>query len=256
VRRLMLPSLAAFALIASACITAEIEVRVNEDGSGTFSVLFAADRQTLEAIAEGEDLGDPADEIDPSTLPPGATVETVDTDDLLGVKVTVPFAAGADVGAAIEETFAAVSGDDGAMLTGESGLFEAFTLVREGDTWRFAANTESLDRTGEDAEAMAMAQAMMGDVKLIVRIALPGEVITQNADRVEGDGALTWEVSLLSPEGRTLSATSEVGGGGMNVALIAGIVIGVLVLAALGGLALSRRRTTSATPEMTQAPAE
>jgi hypothetical protein len=249
VRRLMLPLLAACALITSACITAEIEVRVNDDGSGTFSVLFAADRVSLEAIAEGEDLGDPADEIDPSTLPPGATVETVDTEELLGVKVTVPFAAGADVGAAIEETFAAVSGEDGAMLTGESGLFEAFTLVRDGDTWRFDANTETLDPSGEDAEMMAMAQSMMGDMKLVVRIALPGEVVTQNADRVEDDGALTWELALLSPEGRTLSATSDVGDGGLNVAVISGIVIGVLVLGAIGAMALSRRRSASAAPE-------
>lgn len=248
--------LVAFALITSACITAEIEVRVNDDGSGTLSVLFAADRESLEAIAEGEDLGNPADEIDPSTLPPGATVETIDTEDLLGVKVTVPFAAGADVGAAIEETFAAVSGEDGAMLSGESSLFEAFTLVREGDTWRFEANTEALDATGEDAEMMAMAQAMMGDVTMVVRIALPGEVVTQNADRVEDDGALTWNVPLFAPEGRTLSATSEVGGGGMNVAVISGIVIGALVLAAIGAMALSRRRSAAAASGTPETPAE
>ncbi len=236
-RRLLLLPVFAIALIASACVTAEIEIRVNDDGSGTVGVLFAFDRATLEAFAEGEEIPDMTEDIDTSTLPEGAVVESVDTETQVGVKVTVPFAAGADVGQTINDTFKAVGGEDGEFLTGEEGLFETFVLRQEGDLWVFDATTD----TPPPSEDLAFATTMFGDAKMVVRIALPGEVTEQNADRVEEDGALVWELPMVASQSRTLSARSDVSEPGLNIALITGIAIAVVVAGGIGFAALRRR---------------
>ncbi|MDO9445729.1 MAG: hypothetical protein Q7K37_10485 [Dehalococcoidia bacterium] len=248
-RRLLLPlAVSLVALLSAACITAEIEIRVNDDGSGTSTVVFTFDRVALEALAQGEEIPNFADEVDTSTLPEGATVEPIDTETSLGVKVTVPFPAGSDVGQAIEDTFAAVGGEDGAFLTGEDGVFESFTLHQEGDLWLFSATTAVPDMDGEDAGDLALAATMLKDAKLFIRIALPGKVTEQNADTVETDGALLWDLPFLATTSRTLSAQSDVSDPGISVPLVTGIAIAVLVIGGLGFAAM-RRRSASAPAE-------
>jgi hypothetical protein len=249
VRRLLLPLVVSLvALLSAACITAEIEIRVNDDGSGTSTVVFTFDRVALEALAQGEEIPNFAEEVDTSTLPEGATVEPIDTETTIGVKVTVPFPAGSDVGKAIEDTFAAVGGEDGAFLTGEDGTFESFTLQQEGDLWTFSATTAVPDMSGEDAGDLALAGTMLKDAELLIRIALPGKVTEHNADSVEADGALLWELPFLATTSRTLSAQSDVSEPGVSVPLVTGIAIAVLVVGGLGFAAM-RRRSASSAPE-------
>ncbi len=239
---LMLP---AILLVSAACIRSEIEIRVNEDGSGTAAVLFAFDRATLEALAEGEEIPDPTEDIDPADLPEGAVVEAIDTEQEIGVRVEIPFAASADVGAAIDEAFGAL-GEDAGPIAGEEGVFEAFSLRQDGDLWRLDATTAVPDLSQEEAAEMALAASLFQNATLTVRIALPGDVTEHNATRVEGDGTLVWELPLMPTEPATLTAVSDTSGGGLNVAVVAGIVIGLLVVAGLGFAYLQRRSRTEA----------
>jgi hypothetical protein len=239
VRRLLLLPLAALALLLAGCFQIAIDIEVNEDGSGTLGLTLAMERDFYESISDGEPFIDPDEDIDQASLPDGTTVEVIDTPDEVGVRIRLPFAAGGDVAAAIEQALAAL-GDDTEFLTGEDGFFEAFSLQRTGDDWALTARTAapSLDQDDPD---VAFAQFFLQDLNLRLRVLMPGEVLEHNADSVEADGSLVWEVPVL--QGREISARSTLssGGGGLSMPVIAAIVIGVLVLLGLGALAMSRR---------------
>ena len=247
-----LAALLAFAALASSCIRAEIAIRVNDDGSGTVSVLTAFDRSLMEAF--GEDAAaagagfDPSvfTEIDEAELPPGASVEPYEDGDFLGTRVTIPFASDADVAASIERAFAAAGGDGG--LTGDDGAFRRFVLERDGDGWRFDAEMDpassELAAGGDDSFGEELAQFLFQDASFVVRLTLPGEIVEHNADETGPQGELVWNIDLLGGEVRTLSATSGAGGddGGGGGAVIAVAAVALLLAAGVGVALLVRRR--------------
>ena len=248
-RLLLLAPLAA--LVLTGCIRAEIAIRVNEDGSGTVSLLTAVDGSVLAAFASGEggsglgdlvgdgDIASAFTDIDEADLPSGASVEAYEDGDFVGARVTVPFAAGDDVASALERLSA--DGGDDTPFAGVGGAFESFVLERgaadEGG-WRFDARLSDdatdagLGEGGGDAFGDAIASALLGDASFTVRLALPGEIVEHNADEISG-GELVWHLDVLDPGARPLMARSEASagsGGGVSTSVL---VVGLLVVAGL-----------------------
>jgi hypothetical protein len=248
-RLLLLAPLAA--LVLTGCIRAEIAIRVNEEGSGTVSVLTAVDGSVLAAFAGegGSGLGDllgdgdgdiasAFTDVDDEDLPPGASIEAYEDGDFVGARVTVPFEAGDDVASALDQ-LSEESGDE-TPFAGVGGAFESFVLERdgEGDGWRFEAQLSEdatdagLGDGGGDAFGDAIAGALLGDASFTVRLALPGEIVEHDADELT-DGELVWHLDVLDPGARPLMARSEASsdsGGGVSSGVL---VIGLLVVAGL-----------------------
>ena len=135
---------------------------MNDDGSGTLSILSALDAEALRAFAEdgGAEIESPFSDLDAADLPPGATVEAYDEDGFIGVRASVPFAAGDDVPDAIEAVLSDAGDDLSGELAGTAGLFERFDLYRDGGGWRFDAVVSPLNQealSGGDGDALGVA---------------------------------------------------------------------------------------------------
>ena len=242
-----LAALLAFAVVASSCVRIEIAIRVNDDGSGTVSVLAAGDRSFAEALGDDAGAGGGAfdlsafTEIGQGELPPGASVERYEDGDFVGARITMPFESDADVAASIERTFTAAGG--------EGDAFRRFVLESDGDGWRFEAEPAISDSDAGEGdpfgeEGAELAQFLLRDASFVVRLTLPGEVIEHNADETGPQGELVWNLDLVGGEVRTLSATSRAvsGDGGGDGAVIAVAVVALLLAAGVGVALVARRR--------------
>ncbi len=212
------------ALVLTGCLRVQLTFTVHDDGSGVVSTLFAVEETLLALTGESADdiLGDAGD------LPAGAVVEVYEEDGFVGrfVTVSVP-----DMTRAAEF----MGGVDAAADSADE-----LSFVREGEGWRFTMAIPSGEELAGDGGEMDLAGALGDDAFFRVRVALPGEVVEHNADRVEG-GVLVWEIDWTSNEPRMLSAVSQPGsGGGMDFGL-AVVLGGVAVLAAFGFFAFRSR---------------
>lgn len=249
-RRTGLIALPLLAVILTGCIRADFAIKVNDDGSGTVSTLLAVNRSLIEGFASslggesGMDAGEfsfSADDIAPADLPPGAEVEAYREGDFEGVRVTVPFEAGASVAERFAEMMSASGGG------ASDSPFEELTLERQGDEWVFEArptvDTADLRMgTGSDQFSQAMVQTFFADASFTIRIELPGEVVEHNADEVNGR-ELVWNLDLFGPDQRTLMARSDVGGASATPwPLLVGIGAALVLLAAIGVYWLRVRR--------------
>ena len=237
-RRWALLALLASAVVCTGCIRVEIGIRVNDDGSGTLSILSALDAEALRALGEdgGAEIENPFSDLDAADLPPGAAVEAYDEDGFIGVRASVPFAAGDDIPDAIEAVLSDGGDDLSGELAGTAGLFERFDLYRDGGGWRFDAvvsplNQEALSGGDGDALGVALAEQLLEDASFTIRIELPGDVEEHNADVVDG-GALVWSLDLFSDQPRDLMARTS-GGGDGGVSTIVTIVVVIALLIAL-----------------------
>ena len=228
----LLLALAAVALVG--CIRAEIAIRVNEDGSGEISVLTAVDAELFgelgAGLGGGEDV-DPFSDLNEADLPPGASVEEYDEDGFTGVRITLPFDPGDDLARSIDQALTQAGGDDTDGLVGSDGAFDSFSLVREGEGWRFDATVAPVDDADEGADALggALFESLFSEASVEIKLSLPGDLIEHNADRVDG-GTLVWELELGSTEPRQIMALSGASDGGSNALVI---VIAVVVLLAI-----------------------
>ena len=252
-------ALLASAVVCTGCIRVEIAIRVNDDGSGTLSILSALDAEALRAFAEdggaeiaedgGAEIESPFSDLDAADLPPGATVEAYDEDGFIGVRASVPFAAGDDVPDAIAAVLSDAGDDLSGELAGTDGLFERFDLYRDGGGWRFDAVVSPLNQevlSGGDGDALGgvVAAQRLEDATFTIRLELPGDVEEHNADAVDG-GALVWSLDLLSDQPRDLMARTGGGGGGSAITIVIAVVVITLVAAAAIVWFRSRRRSAA-----------
>ena len=250
-------ALLASAVVCTGCIRVEIAIRVNDDGSGTLSILSALDAEALRAFGEdgGAEIESPFSDLDAAALPPGATVEAYDEDGFIGVRASVPFAAGDDVPDAIKAVLSDAGDDLSGELAGTAGLFERFDLYRDGGGWRFDAvvlplNQEALSGGDGDALGVAVAEQLLEDASFTIRIELPGDVEEHNADVVDG-GALVWILDLFSDQPRDLMARTGGGGGGgvstiVTIVVVIALLIALLIAAAAAIVRFRSRRRSAA----------
>ena len=208
---------------------------MHEDGSGVFDTVLAFEDSFLRLV--GETPG--ADDIfDPESLPPGAVVEDYRQDGFTGARVNVEVPH--------MELLPQVLAEGGDVSEGVSDL----ELARDGEGWRFSMEPPPIGGLVADAVAPAGGSldeviAVLESASYTVRLALPGEVIEHNADRVEDD-ELVWELDLTSEQPRTLTARSQPPGGLDDWAIL---TIGLVGAAALiAAVLLLARRSSRPTP--------
>lgn len=276
-----LAALGVVATLAAGCIRSDLTVKVNDDGSGTYTAIVALNPKAFAELSKqfGGDTGDLGDDpcrqirddakANQGDLPAGAKVENYSDGDYCGVKITAPFAAGDNPSAAIEEVLGGAGAD-----TAGIGL-DTFSIKKSGTGWTFEAKPQnSGDTTGGLGGAnSAVAESFLKGAYSIVRINLPGRVIEKdsNPDAIDGSGTLIWNLNLTG-ETRTLKARTEAGapitskvytdagksaavqnatgggsgGGDSGSSAVPLIIGGVVVVAAIVGFVLWRRSKRAA----------
>ena len=185
----LLLGLTAFAM--TGCIRYELAISINDDGSGVLGTIVAiSDAFTQTTGASTEELVPPGD------LPPNVDVSEYRQDGFTGIELAIPFANQAELGLIA-----------GGMSAGaDGGGLGDFTLERnDGGGWTFSmlAAVETGEPTGDTGGPSP--EELLAGAFFRIRIALPGELVEHNADRVE-DGSLVWELDLMATEPRELTA--------------------------------------------------
>lgn len=245
-KRLVLLALAA-ALVASGCFKVNLEVDVEDDGSGTIEGIFAFNFEAIESLFSelgelGED-GVPRDEvcggaeeefgIDASDFD---EVRPYDQDGFCGVEFSSSFGPG-------EAAEAFNSFDD-------AGSSDA-VLRREGDGWYFELPLDTNDLTGDTDEIPGI-ENILGESEYIIRVRLPGRQVDHNGE-LDPEGFVVWDIDIANPPerlflrtepGQRQTGNASAGSDGDGGSAFTVILIVILVLAALGVAAwfLMRRR--------------
>ena len=131
-----------------------------------------------------------------SDNPSGTKVEPYKDKDFCGVRVSASFAT-------IDEGLALLSGG---TASGGSSL-ENVTLAKSGNGWVFGAEWNPSDTTASAGTDAAMAKQFLQGFSFVVRMKLPGGQVDQNADLIEGDGTMVW--NLDPTVSRTLKARTD-----------------------------------------------
>ena len=227
-------------LLVSGCIKVNLEINVNEDGSGTYGGEFAISKVFAENFSEGDQsascdeiLDSNDNDLGPlSDLPPDAEIEFFEDDSWCGYNFTASFL---DFGAVLEE-------DDGFPITEVEGI--ATFRLPEDDL--FGDVTGEADQAGEDIDSAMLLKALgIPEPEFVISVTIAGEILEQNADQVRGS-TLIWDFNILDPQPGfepyavvdttvSSSGSSETSGG-----LIALIVIAALVSLTLLGVLQKR----------------
>lgn len=229
-------------LLSSCTMRAVLDVDVNPDGSGVLDVTIALDEE-LRTLLE-EDSTEPIDWTDPSSfegtgspadfvdeLPEGSTVEPYTEGDFEGFTVTAEFSSLEE----LEEILAdASTGDEGPFpLTIVSIDGERFELTTQGDLF---GDTQLAEEDTEFLPSSVLADLF--DFQL--RVHLPGDIVSTNADETTEDGVMVWSLDVTSEDPVEPEAVSEIGSSFPWVI----VLLAVLVLAAVvAGLVFMRNRS-------------
>ncbi len=219
-------------LLVSGCIKVNLEINVNEDGSGTYGGEFAISKVFAENFSE-EDQSSSCDEIlesddnelgPLSDLPPDAEVNFFEDDSWCGYNFTASFS---DFGAVAEE-------DDGFPITEDEGI-ATFRLPADdlfGDVTGEADQSEDIDPT------MLLKALGIPKPEFVISVSIAGEILEQNADEVRGS-TLIWNFNILDPrpdfEPYAVVDTTVTSSGSSGTS---GGLIALIIIAALGSLIL------------------
>jgi hypothetical protein len=280
VRKTLLLLAIAVAFLTTGCIQADLKLEVNDDGSGTYSAVFAVNSQLMQtmgglsAINPDADIAKSSGDVckdmvteSQEDVPKGGKVEPYKNGDFCGVKMTGSFSN-------IEEGIE--------LLSGETGFatLEDVTLEKQGSAWVFDAQwNPNAAGVGAGSADDQMTKQFMQGFSFVVRMKLPGGQVDQNADLIDGDGTMVWNLDPTA--GRTLKARTEPGAtvikskvqtdAGKNVnasaASAAGsgddggssktwlyVVIGLVVVAIIVAIVLMKRNKPKAVPAMAGMP--
>mgnify|MGYP001201564569 FL=1 len=231
-------------LLVSGCIKVNLEINVNEDGSGTYGGEFAISKVFAENFSEGDQssscdeiLDSDANELGPlSDLPPDAEIDFFEDDSWCGYNFTVSFS---DFGAAVEA-------DDGFPVTEVEGI-ATFRLPADD---LFGDLTDEADQDSEDIDSAMLLKALgIPEPEFVISVTIAGEVLEQNADEVRG-ATLIWNFNILDPQpgfepyAVVDTTVSSAGSSGTSGGLIALIIIAALASLTLLGVLQKRFGTT------------
>ena len=191
----LLLGLTAFAM--TGCIRYELAISVNDDGSGVLGTIVAISDAFAQATgASTEEF------VSPDDLPPNVDVSEYRQDGFTGIELGIPFANETELGLITSGMSAGAGG---------GGLGD-FTLERNaGGGWTFSmlAAVETGEPAGDTGGPSP--EELLKGAFFRIRIALPGELVEHNADRLE-DGSLVWELDLMATEPRDLTARTTAAG--------------------------------------------
>ena len=214
----------ALAVLLSACLKLDMDLRVSADDTVSGNVIFAMDKELLELT--------------------GQSVE-----DVLGADAPVPTdAQGVSAAPYEDDQFAGQQFSFDAVPLAQFNQDEdpeSLTIVREGDTFRVSGVLDLSGATG--ATGLPGFEDAFQGAELRIRISFPGEVTDSNGD-VDGN-TVTWVPAI--GERLELQATAsaiESAGGGSNLTLILIVVGVVVVLAVVVAVVTARKRGAKPSP--------
>ena len=156
-------------LLVSGCIKVNLEINVNEDGSGTYGGEFAISKVFAENFSEGDQsascdeiLDSNDNDLGPlSDLPPDAEIEFFEDDSWCGYNFTASFL---DFGAVLKE-------DDGFPITEVEGI--ATFRLPEDDL--FGDVTGEADQAGEDIDSAMLLKALgIPEPEFVISVTIAG----------------------------------------------------------------------------------
>jgi hypothetical protein len=221
------------AVVATGCLRADVDVRVEGDGSGTVAVEIYPGDDLARVVGEGKPLDLERLAKTATAGVDGAEVSRVSDGGDDGVRIEVPFDSYHELSqAATEQTV------DGRGIQ----LFEQFAVTeRSGDTWSLRARVDPSAIAGQAAtlgSTLGGADAVGGDATISFSVTLPGKVTSSNADEESG-GTATWK--LDGARARDLTMDTEPSG--LSLVAIALIGCGALLLVGAVLVLASRGRT-------------
>jgi hypothetical protein len=227
--------LALIAVLASACqIRIDTNIRINDDGSGTFAMEIGFDEEFRElAQAQGGDLTSSA-----TPAPPGWEVEEFSSDGFEGTRIAANFTDPVDLQAKLKQLEQAGEGETPESLT------DGIQIRQNGDAFFFETQISQVEND--------FAQFDLGEEALVAQVfqvrfvvTMPGTIGDHNATTQDGN-TLIWNIPVTGGD-QTLFATSTLGGG-LPVGLPV-IAAGALAVGLAGGFLAYRRKTkTSPVP--------
>jgi hypothetical protein len=232
----------------SGCARMEIGSQFREDGSATHSIMVDFDRAALDDAALAR-VQQQLPVVERQARDNGYTTERIDTASDLGLRVTSTTDDATDPSAALNSLFNSLNDNL------EAGPFAPFTGAYERQSGAVGGNAWALDLTVDadllyrglmDALGVNAGALTIDDLRQNLTLSyvatLPGEVKDTNGERVD-DATVRWD---LPPSGTaTLSAESKLAKKGSTAWFILaaiGSFIGVVLVAALVGVILLRRR--------------
>jgi LPXTG-motif cell wall-anchored protein len=266
------------AVLTAGCVQADLKLDVKDDGSGTYSAVIAVNADLFKSLGGLSALDPDAAGSSKSTdvcqqmidgakedNPSGTKVEPYKNGDFCGVKISAPFDN-------IEDGVTLLN--SGSSSGGTS--LEDVTLEKQGNGWVFDAEWNPDDASGSTGglDSATTKQFLQG-FSFVIRIKLPGGQVEQNADLIEGDGTMVWNLeptadrtlnartdanapvikskvqtdagkALNSGSGSGSGASSGDDGGGSKTWIF--VVIGLVVIAAIAAFVLMKRNKTKAVP--------
>lgn len=236
--------LAVLAISASGCIRLNADIQVNEDGSGTASIIQAFDIEALSEFA-GEDataaLGDPESLI-PAELPEGVEAEVYEKGGYTGLRFTTEFADADEMAeqlAALQAASVESFENTGGTADGQDG---ELTIERTEGGWLF----ESPGFSSGDTDTEGIPEALLESFDIRYSLTLPGEAVDHNADEVE-ENTYIWNLAI-DDDRETLFAETKVSKGiGALPFAIGAVVLGLALLGVVGLVVLSRRKKKGTT---------
>ncbi len=234
-RRIVLAA-ALLALVAVGC-KAELNLVVDleADGSGTLELQSGFDDEFIQLVFQGQDPAEAVQDNDFAELE-NAEFDTYEEGEFTFYRITVPFTDPAEV----------------LQAAADDVPVEAIEVTVTDDEVRVSAQTQEGvgDLVGSDDLQGFSPDVLADTISLHVRLRMPGEVTSTNADRTLPDGTLEWDVPLTGA-GLDIQAVSDPtagSGDGLPLGLVAGGAA-VLAAGAAAGVWLVRRRRQPEPPD-------
>lgn len=239
IRVLALVSL--LALTASGCITIRMETEIEQDGSGTKSVVLALDKSIMSMMESmAQEAGTSTEDIwatarEGAATIEGATVEQYSDDEAEGIQITVPFGS-------LDELEALSSSDTFQRA-------DTVTVSQNGDTTTLNAIvnvgdiTSGLDEVGgQELEGFDLGEI---EIKYTYAVEVEGDILEyspKDIATVEGS-KVTWDLTRASADSVELMLKWEPGGGlDLLIILLIVVAFGGLVLVVAGVVLTARGR--------------
>ena len=250
-------SLVIILLIASGCATVAMESDFREDGSAQHTVETTLERSALEQLASlaGADISQiftAQDEAERRAEEAGLDYERIDTDQLVGVRVSKTVEDASDIGATfnqlISQATAGASSDGAERLQAVDGAVTG-TYIDDGDRASIDMTVDS-DRilgvlgglAGGDGSLPISIDQLSSFVDITYSASLPGEVIETNGGQVDDNTAL-WDIPLTGQTRMTAVAEASSGSNSSLLPLIGLLaLLGLLLGAAVFFFVVMQRR--------------
>jgi hypothetical protein len=236
--------LLAAGLLLASCFTIEFESTFDEDGSGLHVYQATIERDAMDefgGMGDEFELDEGFDESEETARMMGYDVERIDTDELIGIRLSRNYEDSENVGQILNDLFAVGADESTSAFTG--------TFTQDGNTHTLNVTASGTELFGEELDAEGLSPAMLSSFfTMTYTVRMPGELVEDETNgRILDDGRVQWDIPLTGTQ--TFTAVSETEGDGLSTLVL--VLVIVLLFFFIGGAALiallllmrNRRRT-------------